>query len=93
MCGGSVVYEGVPFFWTYHYGQNFEYLGHAETWDDEVVDGEIERQNFVALLLRRQQVAAVVACGRQRTTAALTERMREPLPVEEALTIIEATSA
>ena len=93
MCGGSVVYEGVPFFWTYHYGQNFEYLGHAETWDDEVVDGEIERQNFVALLLRRQQVAAVVGCGRQRTTAALTERMREPLPVEEALTIIEATSA
>jgi NADPH-dependent 2,4-dienoyl-CoA reductase/sulfur reductase-like enzyme len=92
MHGGSAVYEGVPFFWTYHYGQNFEYLGHAETWDEEVVDGEIERQNFVALLLRRKQIAAVVACGRQRTTAALAEQMRKPLLVEEALRIIEATS-
>jgi NADPH-dependent 2,4-dienoyl-CoA reductase/sulfur reductase-like enzyme/nitrite reductase/ring-hydroxylating ferredoxin subunit len=93
MRGGSAVYDGVPFFWTYHYGQNFEYLGHAETWDEEVVVGEIERQDFAALLLRRKQVAAVVACGRQRTTAALAERMREPLPVEEALRIIEATSS
>ena len=92
MLGGSAAYDGVPFFWTYHYGQNFEYLGHAETWDEEVVEGEIERQNFVALLLRRKRVAAVVACGRQRTTAALAERMREPLPVDEALKIIEATS-
>jgi NADPH-dependent 2,4-dienoyl-CoA reductase/sulfur reductase-like enzyme len=92
MLGGNAVYDGVPFFWTYHYGQNFEYLGHAETWDEEVVEGEIELQNFVALLLQRKHVAAVVACGRQRTTAALAERMREPLPVEEAVRIIEATS-
>jgi NADPH-dependent 2,4-dienoyl-CoA reductase/sulfur reductase-like enzyme/nitrite reductase/ring-hydroxylating ferredoxin subunit len=92
MLGGNDKYEGAPFFWTYHYGQNFEYLGHAETWDEEVVEGEIERQNFVALLLRQKKVAAVVACGRQRTTAALAERMREPLPVEEALRIIESTS-
>jgi NADPH-dependent 2,4-dienoyl-CoA reductase/sulfur reductase-like enzyme len=92
MLGGSATYEGAPFFWTYHYGQNFEYLGHAETWDEEVVLGEIERQNFVALRLRNKQVAAVVACGRQRTTAALVERMREPLPVAEAVRIIESTS-
>lgn len=36
MVGGTVRYESVPLFWTYHYGKRFEYLGHAEQWDDLV---------------------------------------------------------
>jgi NADPH-dependent 2,4-dienoyl-CoA reductase/sulfur reductase-like enzyme/nitrite reductase/ring-hydroxylating ferredoxin subunit len=90
MLGGEVVYEGVPFFWTYHYGQNFEYLGYAEKWDEEVIEGDLDRQNFVALLLQRKRVAAVVASGRERLTAVLAEKMRKLLYVEEALRIIES---
>ncbi|MGH7057017.1 MAG: FAD-dependent oxidoreductase, partial [Acetobacteraceae bacterium] len=30
LLGGAERYSGVPFFWTYHYGKRFEYLGHAE---------------------------------------------------------------
>jgi NADPH-dependent 2,4-dienoyl-CoA reductase/sulfur reductase-like enzyme len=92
MLGRRAAYDGVPFFWTYHYGQNFEYLGHADKWDEEVVKGDLERQDFVALLLQRKRVAAVVACKRERTTAVLAERMRKPLPVDDALKIIESTS-
>ncbi|MFZ2108485.1 MAG: FAD-dependent oxidoreductase [Roseiarcus sp.] len=92
MLGRSAAYDGVPFFWTYHYGQNFEYLGHADKWDEEIIKGELERQHFVALLLQRKRVAAVVACGHERTTAVLAERMRKLLPVDEALKIIESTS-
>ena len=90
MLGGESAFEGPPFFWTYHYGQNFEYLGQADAWDEEVVTGDLEARNFVALLLQGGHVAAVVACGRERATAALSERMRAPLSGNEALEIIKS---
>ncbi|MDI7067121.1 FAD-dependent oxidoreductase, partial [Klebsiella pneumoniae] len=34
MCGARNRYTGAPYFWTYHYGKNFEYLGHATQWDE-----------------------------------------------------------
>ena len=30
IAGISRRYDGVPFFWTYHFGRRFEYLGHAD---------------------------------------------------------------
>jgi apoptosis-inducing factor 3 len=90
MMGGNRPYEEAPFFWTYHYGKNFEYLGHAESWDEQVVRGDIAKQQFVALLLQGERVAAVVACERQRLTAALIERMRSPLMRDEALRMVDA---
>jgi NADPH-dependent 2,4-dienoyl-CoA reductase/sulfur reductase-like enzyme/nitrite reductase/ring-hydroxylating ferredoxin subunit len=92
MLGGNRPYEDVPFFWTYHYGKNFEYLGHAESWDDEIVRGDISQQQFVSLFLRRGRVAAVVACERQRLTATLVERMRTPLMRDEALRMVDDPS-
>jgi len=89
MMGGNRPYEDTPFFWTYHYGKNFEYLGHADTWDDEVVRGDIAKQQFVALFLQGERLAAVVACERQRLTSALVERMRAPLMRDEALRMVE----
>ncbi len=90
MLGGHAVYDGVPFFWTYHYGKRFEYLGHADTWDDVVIEGDLDRQDFVALLVQGGAVGAVVACGRERETAILAEHMRTPLPTSTALHIIRA---
>lgn len=84
MLGGQQRYAGVPFFWTYHYGQRFEYFGHAEHWEQVVIDGDLDAGRFVALLVQDNQVAAVVACGRERETAALIERLRAPLPLDEA---------
>jgi NADPH-dependent 2,4-dienoyl-CoA reductase/sulfur reductase-like enzyme/nitrite reductase/ring-hydroxylating ferredoxin subunit len=92
LLGGRLRYEAAPFFWTYHYGKNFEYLGHAETWDEEVVCGDVERHDFVALFLQDERVAAVVACERQRLTAALAERMRTPLTRDEAMGLVNATT-
>ena len=88
MLGGSERYDGVPFFWTYHYGKRFEYLGHAESWDDVVIDGDLAGHSFVALLVREGQVAAVLACQRERETAFLAERMRAPLAADAALHIM-----
>jgi NADPH-dependent 2,4-dienoyl-CoA reductase/sulfur reductase-like enzyme/nitrite reductase/ring-hydroxylating ferredoxin subunit len=90
MLGGNDRFEGVPFFWTYHYGNRFEYLGHATEWDEVVIEGDLRERRFVALLVARGQVAAVVACQRERATAVLAERLRTPLTTEEALRLIRA---
>ena len=92
MAGGAALFEDVPFFWTYHYGKRYEYLGHAPTWDRVVTEGDIGRQDFVTLLCRRGMVAAAVACGRERQTAYLATRMRDPLNVEAALDVIRAAA-
>jgi apoptosis-inducing factor 3 len=87
--GGHARYDGVPFFWTYHYGQNYEYLGHAETWDQIEIVGSQEDRNFVAIFLRDNAVVAVVASGRERQTAILVERMRLPLSLDDARALIQ----
>ncbi len=88
MLGGAEVYSGVPFFWTYHYGKSFEYLGHASHWDDVVIDGDPDQHRFVAFLVRGGNVAAVVACQRERETAILAESLRRSLAVDTALQLI-----
>jgi NADPH-dependent 2,4-dienoyl-CoA reductase/sulfur reductase-like enzyme/nitrite reductase/ring-hydroxylating ferredoxin subunit len=90
MLGGDDRYEGVPFFWTYHYGDRFEYLGHASEWDEVVVEGDLRGRTFVALLVRQGMVAVVIACQRERVTAVLAERMRQPLSTNEAVRLVRA---
>jgi NADPH-dependent 2,4-dienoyl-CoA reductase/sulfur reductase-like enzyme len=92
MAGRKVAYDSTPFFWTYHYGKNYEYLGHANSWSEQLVFGDIKKQAFVSLLLQGERVAAVVACERQRLTAVLAERMRNPLMRSEAIQIIQSLS-
>lgn len=88
MAGGEATYASVPFFWTYHYGKRFEYLGHAGTWDEIAVDGDIRQHKFVAFLCDRGTVGAVVACGREHETSLLAERMRQPLAVSAAFELV-----
>jgi NADPH-dependent 2,4-dienoyl-CoA reductase/sulfur reductase-like enzyme len=89
MCGARNRYVGVPYFWTYHFGKRFEYLGHANEWDEIVMDGELERQSFVALYLQDGKVAAVLACEREAHTARLLDAMGDGLSRAHALAIIE----
>ncbi|HEX3350783.1 MAG TPA: FAD-dependent oxidoreductase [Acetobacteraceae bacterium] len=88
IAGGRASYDDVPFFWTYHYGKRIEYLGHAESWDEIEIDGELGEMRFLALLLRRGMVAAIVACQRERETALLAEPMRHALCRAEAREIL-----
>ncbi|WP_434382009.1 FAD-dependent oxidoreductase [Melittangium boletus] len=90
MLGGQERYEGVPFFWTYHYTKRFEYLGHATQWDAVRVVGDLEGLRFVVLLVKEGHVAAAIACDRERATAGLLERMRSPVPVDEALHLLQS---
>ena len=89
--GGDARYDGVPFFWTYHFGKRFEYIGHAAAWDDVLIEGDLDEHRFVALLVKDGAVAAAVACQRERATAALIERMRATVAIEDVLALIRAT--
>jgi NADPH-dependent 2,4-dienoyl-CoA reductase/sulfur reductase-like enzyme/nitrite reductase/ring-hydroxylating ferredoxin subunit len=90
MLGYPDKYDGVPFFWTYHFGQRIEYLGHAEAWDGVVIDGDLTGQKFVAMLVKDGCVAAIVACQREHETALLAELMRNPISVAEARRLLSS---
>lgn len=90
IAGGDAGYDGVPFFWTYHVGKRFEYLGHAETWDEIVIEGVLGEQDFVALFVEAGKVAAVLACQRERATCLLLPRLRAGLTADQALQIIRS---
>jgi NADPH-dependent 2,4-dienoyl-CoA reductase/sulfur reductase-like enzyme/nitrite reductase/ring-hydroxylating ferredoxin subunit len=75
---------GVPFFWTYHFGKRIAYAGHAESWDEMVVDGDLSAFKFLIYYLKGDKVAAVLGCGEDTAIAALEHRLRAPLTLEEA---------
>ena len=39
--GARERFNSVPFFWSQHYDVTIRYVGHAEHWDDVVVDGDL----------------------------------------------------
>ncbi|APA88861.1 FAD-dependent oxidoreductase [Paraburkholderia sprentiae WSM5005] len=92
MCGARNRYVDVPFFWTYHYGKNFEYLGHASEWDEIFIDGDVDHHRFIALYVRDGNVDAVLACEREALTARLSDAMRGGLSRADALAIMGAAA-
>ena len=40
MLDGDEHYLDVPFFWTWHFGKTYDYLGHAEAWDEVEFKGD-----------------------------------------------------
>ena len=90
MLGGEEHYLDVPFFWTYHFGKNYDYLGHAQEWDEVEFSGEPEQPPFIGLFAKDGIVVAAVACDEQRAMALLAERMKQPLRMKEAWTLIQA---
>ena len=69
--GAAEAFDAVPFFWTGQFGLSLRYVGHAEDWDDVVVDGSLEEPSFLAYYLHEGAVRAVAAVGRDQDAAAL----------------------
>jgi NADPH-dependent 2,4-dienoyl-CoA reductase/sulfur reductase-like enzyme/nitrite reductase/ring-hydroxylating ferredoxin subunit len=91
MAGGGDPEPLVPFFWTYHFDQNFNYLGHPQSWDEMVMTGAPDKYEFIALLCKHGFVAGALGCGRDTELAKLAEAMREPLHCEDAKKLIGAS--
>ena len=70
MLSGGTAYDEVPVFWTIQYLKRLDYIGHAASWDDIVVDGDLDKPEFVALYVKDGLVAAVAGWDRDKQTAA-----------------------
>jgi NADPH-dependent 2,4-dienoyl-CoA reductase/sulfur reductase-like enzyme/nitrite reductase/ring-hydroxylating ferredoxin subunit len=88
MLGEQRRYEDVPFFWTYQHGRTYEVLGHARDWNRIEYVGQPEQGDFVALQCVDEQVEAVIAKGYSDAMAQLSQRMKRPLRLDEALKLI-----
>lgn len=92
MLGGDEHYLDVPYFWTWHFGKNYDYLGHAESWDEVEFKGDPYHPPFIGLFGKHGVVVAAVACDEERAMAMLAERMKQPLPVDEAWRLVRDLS-
>ncbi|MGB9097495.1 FAD-dependent oxidoreductase [Erwinia sp.] len=90
MLGQNEKFDRVPFFWTAQFGTRYEYLGHAEEWDDYQLFGSLKEKKFVALYGQKGQLAAVASCGLYSFTAELILRMQEPMRLDETVALVKA---
>ena len=66
----------VPFFWTYHFEQRMNHVGHADKWDEILFDGDPARPPFVAYYLRAGRAVAAAGTHRDADLAAMHELLR-----------------
>jgi NADPH-dependent 2,4-dienoyl-CoA reductase/sulfur reductase-like enzyme/nitrite reductase/ring-hydroxylating ferredoxin subunit len=64
MLGRREAFDAVPFFWSQHYDVPINYVGHAEKWDDLVVEGDIAGKDGLARMRRAGRTLAVASVFR-----------------------------
>jgi NADPH-dependent 2,4-dienoyl-CoA reductase/sulfur reductase-like enzyme/nitrite reductase/ring-hydroxylating ferredoxin subunit len=64
MLGQREVFDAVPFFWSQHYDVPINYVGHAEQWDEIVVDGNIAGKDCLLQYKSKGRVLAVASIYR-----------------------------
>ncbi|HLZ06272.1 MAG TPA: FAD-dependent oxidoreductase [Bradyrhizobium sp.] len=64
MLGMRETFDAVPFFWSQHYDVPINYVGHAETWDEIAIDGDIKGRDCMLRYKSRGRVLAVASIYR-----------------------------
>ena len=64
MLGQREAFDAVPFFWSQHYDVPINYVGHAEKWDEIVVDGNIAGKDCLLRYKSGGRVLAVASIYR-----------------------------
>jgi NADPH-dependent 2,4-dienoyl-CoA reductase/sulfur reductase-like enzyme len=64
MLGHKKTFDAVPFFWSQHYDIPINYVGHAEKWDEIVVEGSIADKDCLLRYKRGGRVLAVASIFR-----------------------------
>jgi apoptosis-inducing factor 3 len=77
MAGGHEAFTAVPFFWTTQFDANLRYVGHAKEWDKILFQGDVERQDFLALYVKDGHILAVAGMNRDREMADWEELIRQ----------------
>ena len=64
MLGLRQTFTAAPFFWSQHYDVPINYVGHAESWDDLAIEGDIKAKDCVLRFKRKGKVLAVASIYR-----------------------------
>ncbi|MGB8030429.1 MAG: oxidoreductase C-terminal domain-containing protein [Terracidiphilus sp.] len=64
MLGKREVFNAVPFFWSQHYDVTVNYVGHAERWDEVLIDGTLEEHNCAVSYRLGGKTVAVATIAR-----------------------------
>lgn len=84
MIGEKIKFASVPFFWSGQFDVKLRYAGHAEDWDDIIIQGNLEKQEFLAFFVKNNQVLAVAGSQHDKEIAAITELMRlQQMPLSD----------
>jgi apoptosis-inducing factor 3 len=75
MLGRDEPFTMVSFFWTKHFDLSIRYVGHAEKWDETLVDGNLAQRDGLVRFRRADRDLAV----------ATVERDKESLRTESAM--------
>ncbi len=80
MLGAREPFRAVPFFWSAHYDVTIAYVGHAESWDAEEVDGSLDARDARVAYLKGKRTLAVATVGRDRESLVAELRMESEAP-------------
>ena len=61
--GAGQVYDRLPYFFSDQYDLGMEYCGHAPTWDQMVIRGDLTTRQFLAFWLHHGTVVAAMNCN------------------------------
>jgi NADPH-dependent 2,4-dienoyl-CoA reductase/sulfur reductase-like enzyme len=64
MLGLREQFAAVPFFWSQHYEVPINYVGHAESWDELAIEGDIVSKDCLLRYKRNNRVLAVASIFR-----------------------------
>ncbi len=64
MLGYRETFDAVPFFWSQHYDVSINYVGHAEQWDELVIEGDIAGKDCLLRFKQKGRVLAVATIFR-----------------------------
>lgn len=73
-------FTGVPFFWTGQFGISLRYVGHAEGWDEVVIDGSLEDRDAAVYYLSDDRAVAAAFVGRDKAAASFNLLLAESGP-------------
>ncbi len=77
--GRAEAFRSVPFFWSAQHGSSLRYVGHADSFDEVVIDGDLYAEEFIAYYVAEGEVRAAFGMGRDQKMAALEELMRREI--------------
>jgi NADPH-dependent 2,4-dienoyl-CoA reductase/sulfur reductase-like enzyme len=80
MLGAGEKFTAIPFFWSQHYDIPINYVGHAESWDELAIEGDIAAKDCLLRFKRKGRTLAVASIFRDVDNLEAEVMMEQAVP-------------